>query len=103
MFFLRVFHITIHFKVMGIVPEVLKVVGIFMKDAADNPLHGGAVVMKHIHGIALRAIHTIGGGELIPKLTDRILKGPFLRHLSPHVLLHPFNGEVNNLTTLFDR
>jgi hypothetical protein len=101
MFFLWVFHITIHFKVMGIVPEVLKVVSIFMKDTTDNPSHGGAIVMEDEHGITFRAIHTIGGGELIPKLTDRILKGPFLRHLPSNVLLHPFNGELNNLTTFF--
>lgn len=84
--------ITIDFKVMRIVPKVLKVVSIFMKGGHDNPLHGGAMIMEHEQGISLRTVHTIGGGIVPPKFTDRILKGPLLRYLPTNILLHPFQG-----------
>ena len=85
---------------MMVVPEVLKVVSIFMKDAFNHGLHGGAKVMKHKHGVYLHIITSIGRGISIPKLHDLIVKGPLLRNLSPDVFFHPLNGKTNDLSSL---
>jgi hypothetical protein len=78
---------------MVIPTKVLKVVSIFMKDSTDHTLHGGGMIPEHHNGSLRTIIHSIGGGILLPKRTNRIVNHITL---GPKVISTPRNGLPNN-------
>lgn len=83
---------------MVIPTKVLKVMSIFMKDRTDHHLNGGGMVPEYKDGPIFKVIHSIGGGILLPKRTNRIVN---LITLGPKVFLTPHNGLPNHTTNLF--
>lgn len=78
---------------MIIPTEVLKVVGIFMKNGANHTLNGGGVIPEYEDGPLLKIIHPIGRSILLPKGPNRIVN---LITLTSNVILTPLNGLPNN-------
>lgn len=78
---------------MIIPTEVLKVVGIFMKNGTDHTLNGGGMIPENHDGPLLKIIHPISGSIFLSKGPNRIINHITL---TSKVVLTPLNGLPNN-------